>query len=97
VRVVHLVEQLLAQRVERDASARARRLGEQRGAVLAHLGDWVAEMEKVLHPGPFAGRAEIAAARLARTLEQVADGEALREFLPVVPAPGELVHDRPER
>src|SRR5262245_10149672 len=94
---MHLVKQLLAQRVERDAPAGARRLSHQRGAVLAHLRDRIAEAEEVLHLRPFAGRAEIAAACLARAFEQMADSQTLREFLPVVPAPLQFVHDWAER
>jgi hypothetical protein len=54
-------------------------------------------MQKVLHLGPFAGRTEIAAARLAGAFEQVPDGQALRQPVPVVPAPVQLVHERSER
>ncbi len=54
-------------------------------------------MQEILGFGPLVGGAEIAPACLSGAFEQMPDGQPLREPVPVVPAPVELVHDRAER
>ena len=97
MRIVHFVEQLLADGVERHASAGARRLGDGRRAVGAHLGDRIADVQQIRDVLPLARGAEVAARALARAFQQVTDSKPKREAVPVVPAPAQLMHDRSER
>ena len=92
-RVVHLVQQLLANRVERDHAAGARRLGDHGGRRrLVDLGDRERDSQRI---GVLPPRARVVAARdLAAALEQVADDDTGGEPVPVVPRPAELVHER---
>ncbi|MCY1360959.1 hypothetical protein D9M69_476090 [compost metagenome] len=102
VRVVHLVKQLLAHGVEVDAPTRAGCLGDQRRAVFRDLGDRVADVRQIGNRLPRALAAEVAAAALARTLQQMPHGEALGQAVQVLrfggaaELPAQAVHQRPE-
>ena len=93
-RVEDLVDQLLADRADAHLAPGAGRLGEDRGAVLAHLGDRVPQRLEPVDVGP-ATRVQ-AAGRLAAALDGVGDDGGHPEPLPVVERPAELVDQRPE-
>ena len=78
----------------RHAPARARGLRDHRGAVGVDVGDRVRQVPRVRERPPVAG--VVAAQALARALEQVADEDAGREPVPVVPRPAVLVRERRE-
>jgi hypothetical protein len=88
---VHLVQELLLHGVHAHPAARARRLGDDRRAVLEHLGHRVAQAVHVRQVPPVA--AEVAARHLTRALEQVAHQHGRRHPVPIVPRPPHLVHD----
>ena len=92
--VVHLVEQLVAQGVGRDAAAGAGRLPDGGAAVGRHIRDRVGEIPRMGECPPVAG--VVAAEALARALEQVPDHDARGQAVPVVPRPTVLVRERRE-
>ena len=77
-----------------DLSPGAGRLGEDRGAVLAHLGDRVPQRLEPVDVGP-ATRVQTAGG-LTAALDGVRDDGGHPEPLPVVERPAELVDERPE-
>ena len=88
-RIMHLVEQLLAQRVKADAPARPRRFADNGLAIFPHLGDGIADVRQVGDGAPVS--TEVAAAGLGAAFEQMADDDALGEPVPIVPAPSQFI------
>ena len=93
-RVVHLVEELMAERVGAHATAGAGRLRDHRRAVGVDPCDRIRQVPGVRERPPVAG--VVAAQALARALEQVADEDARGQPVPVVPGPAVLVGERCE-
>src|SRR5699024_4832175 len=91
-RVVDFVEELVAHRIEVDPAAGAPGLRDHGGAVGLTLGDRVGEVPRFADRPPLAG--EVAACRLAGTLAEMPDRDALRQPVPVVVVPAELVDER---
>ena len=94
--IVHLVEQLLLAGLQVDHAAGAGELGDDGAPVLADLGEGKAEVREVRRL-LVAGIDEISAGDLPRAFEEMPDERALAEPVPVVGAPGELVHQRREK
>src|SRR5260370_36079947 len=63
--------------------------------VLPHLGNGIAYVRKIGNRTPIS--AEVAARRLTTALQEMPDDDTLRQFIPVVPTPAQLVHHWSEK
>src|SRR5229473_740184 len=93
--VMHFVEQLLTQGIKVDAPASARSFADNSITVLPHLGNGIAYVRKIGNRTPIS--AEVASRRLTAALQEMPDDDTLRQFIPVVPTPVQLVHHWSEK
>ena len=91
LRGAHLVEELLADRVDADEPARPRMLGDGERAVGGGLDEGEAEVGEALHLLPVG---EVPTGALGAALDDVAGHDAGGEPVPVVGRPAELVDHR---
>ena len=103
MRVVHLVQQLLAHGVEVDQASCVRGFGDERCAVGPDLGNGVADVRQVRDVLPAALAAKVAAAALARAFEQMPHRQALCQSVEVFGGgrigqlPAQRVHQRAQK
>src|SRR5260370_24070824 len=80
-------------KVQRPASAGS--FADNSITVLPHLGNGIAYVRKIGNRTPIS--AEVASRRLTAALQEMPDDDTLRQFIPVVPTPAQLVHHWSEK
>src|SRR6266487_3341960 len=90
--VMHFVEQLLTQGIKVDAPTSARSFADYSIAILPHFRNRIAYVRKIRYRAPISSK--VSSRRLTAALQEMSNDDALRQFIPVVPTPAQLMYRR---
>src|SRR5437667_11280115 len=92
--VMHLVEQLLTKGIKVDAPTSARSFADYSITILPHFCNRIAYVREIRYRAPISSK--VSSRRLTATLHEMSNDDALRQFIPVVPIPSQLMYHRSE-